>query len=199
MKRLTTVVSAALAAAIGVACHSDPVGPVVKGRDTIAATYEAAWVGFYEGMGGVDLLEVGKSYGNLPICVEAWPEAGRLRAVVYIQILPAPDALIEISDGPYSDDHKGVCAGIGVMLTAGGRIENITSSDALMLSGPDGSSVADWSAADDKRHSLQFERRGTELVGLLRVYRPGSKASATVSPSEEPEVARFTARLTKAY
>ena len=176
MNRITTLVSLASAVAIWVACDSeDLIGPPAVGSKVIAATYEAAWVGFREGIGSVELLDTGESYTDVPICVETWLEGGRLRGVVYIGVFPPPDALMEISDGPDSGDHEGVCAGAWVTTTAGRQTEEIKSTHTLVLYGPDGSSRGEsW--------LLQIERSGDESDWILRVFRPGWRSTSAVSP-----------------
>jgi hypothetical protein len=175
MNRITTLVSLASAATIWVACDSENlVGPPAVGSNVIAATYEAEWVGFREGIGSVDLLDTGESYADVPVCVETWLEGGRLHGVVYIRLLEPPDALIELSDRPRSGDHEGVCAGAWVAITAGSRTEEIKSGQTLVLYGPDGFSRGE-------RRLLQIERWGDESDWDLRVFRLGWRAS-TVSP-----------------
>lgn len=181
MKRLKTVVSAALAATIGVACQSEIVsGPGGNGGST---TLEADWVGFYEGTGSVELLDVGESYGDVHICVGAWPKEGSLRAVVYVQMQTAPAALIEIADQVYSEDQVGICAGGGVILTAEKPMQEVTSNDKVTLDGPDGLSVA-----GEKQQTLQLEHREGGLVGLMSVRHPDGL-----------EAARLTVRLRRLY
>jgi len=185
MKRLKTVVSAALAATIVVACQPERVGEpaAVGGTYTSSTTPEAEWVGLYEGTGSVELLDADESYGDVPICVEAWPREGNLRALVYVQMQTVPDALIEIADQVYPEDQAGICAGGGVILTAERPMQDVTSSDKLTLNGPDGLSVA-----DEKQQTLQLERWGGGLVGLLSVFR-----------ADGLEVARLTIRLHRLY
>ncbi len=181
MKRLKTVVSVALAATIGVACQPEKVGgPGGKGGST---TLEADWVGFYEGTGRVELLDVGESYEDVHICVGAWPREGSLRAVVYVQMQTAPDALIEIADRVYPEDQAGICAGGGVILTAERPMQEVISSDKLTLDGPEGLSVA-----GEKQQTLQLERWEGGVVGLLSVF-----------GADGLEVARLTVRLHLLY
>jgi hypothetical protein len=198
MNKLTTGVSAVLVAAIAVACHLDGLvgSPEYdsggKEVDKITATYEPEWVGFYEGTGSAELLDTGDSYSDLPVCLETWIEAGKLRAVVHIPLGVAPnDALIEISERDYSWNQDGVCAGIGLTITASCSTEDVTSRDGLLLSG------AHYSSLDESRFqlSLRIERRGDELVGLLEVERLERLARPH---SDDSTVARFSLFVTKA-
>lgn len=172
MNKLTTGFSVVLVTAIGVACHLDGIvgSPEHdfggKQVDKITTTYEAEWVGSYEGTGSAELLDTGDSYADLPACLETWVEAGRLHGVVHIPLGDVPsDALIEISDRDYWQDQDGLCAGIGVTMTASCSTEDVTSMDRLLLFGVRNSS---W---DDSKPqlSLRIERRGDKLVGLLEV------------------------------
>lgn len=179
MKRLKTVVSAALAATIVVACQTERVGgPVGGGTYTSSTTPEAQWAGFYEGTGSVELLDVGESYRDVHICVTAWPREGSLRAVVYVQMETAPEALIEIADQVYSEDHAGICAGGGVILTAEKPMQDVTSSGKLTLDGPDGMLVA-----DEKQQTLELEHREGGLVGLMSIRHPDGLEAARLTVS----------------
>jgi hypothetical protein len=184
MNRLTTVVSAALAAAICVACRTeDFVGPGGVGI-TGSTVKEIEWAGYYEGTGSVELLNVGERYRDVPMCLDAWPREGNLRAVVYVQMQKAPDALLEIADRVYPQDQAGICAGGGVILTAGRPMQDVTStSHKLTLDGPDGLSVAD---AKVQTLELQYWEGG--VSALLRVFRPDGS-----------EVARLAVRLHRLY
>jgi hypothetical protein len=171
MKRATIAVSLAVTATIGVACSSERIGGPAEELGGPHATFEAEWVGVYEGTGSAELFDIGESYSDVPVCVGTWLEAGRLRGIVRIQLFPPPDALLEIADGLHTGGQPGACAGNGVVLTASSRIEDITSRLTLMLTGPDG-----FSGLHDKRHRLQLERRGDELIGLT-VFRAGTPSS----------------------
>jgi len=199
MNKLTTGVPVVLAAAITVACHLESLvgSPEYDSggekSDKITTTYEAEWVGVYEGTGSAELLDTGDSYSDLPVCLETWVEAGRLRGVVHIQLGVAPtDALIEISDRDYSWDPGGVCAGLGVTVTAWCSTEDVTSKDRLLLLGAEV-----WSWGESRlQWSLRIERLGDEFVGLLEVERlehPAARASSSSST-----VARFSLYATKA-
>ena len=188
MNKLTTGVPMVLAAAIAVACHVEGIVDlqqfVSEGEEAhkITPTYEAEWVGVYEGTGSAELLDVGDSYSELPVCLETWVEAGNLRGAVYIQLGVAPsDALMEISDSKHSQR---------VTLTAWSSTEDVTSKDRLLLLGaevwPWGESRLQW--------SLRIERLGDELVGLLEVERLESWRSKKSNST----VARFSLFVAKA-
>jgi hypothetical protein len=199
MNKLTTGVPMVLAAAIAVACHVEGIVDlqqfVSEGEEAhkITPTYEAEWVGVYEGTGSAELLDVGDSYSELPVCLETWVEAGNLRGAVYIQLGVAPsDALMEISDRDYSWDQDGACAGRGVTMTAWCSTEDVTSKDGLLLFG--GAHYSPWGG--QPQWALTIERRGDELVGLLEVERLEHPAAR--SSSNNSTVARFSLYVTKA-
>jgi hypothetical protein len=194
MHKLTTRVPMVLAAAIAVACHIEDIVDLQQhdsaGVKTyeITPTYEAEWVGSFEGTGSAELLDAGDSYAELPVCLETWVEAGKLRGAVYIQLGVAPgDALMEIFDRDYSWDRDGVCAGLGVTMTTWCSTEDVTSRERLLLFG--GTQYSSWG-------SLTIEQRGDELVGLLEVERLEHWRAR--SSSKNSTVARFSLYVTRA-
>lgn len=191
MNKTAIAASLALAATIG-ACSLDNVGPeyeAIPNGPSLITTFEGAWVGIFKGAGRVELLEAGESYDNLPVCVETWIEAGGLHGVVHVQLFP-PEGLLEIADGLSKGHQTGACAGTGVVMTARRRIEDITSPSTLLLHGPDGVSLT----RDKGPQTLQLERHGDELVGLLTVFRNGFSPTAS-SPGGSSEIAQVYLQL----
>ena len=205
MNKLTTGVSVVLAVAIAVACQLESIletpdqgyGSGSKGLNYIGTTYEAEWVGFYEGTGSAELLDTGDSYSDLPVCLETWVEAGRLRGAVYIQLGFAPtDALAGMPDNNYSWDQDAVCAGLGVTMTASCSTEDVTSKDGLLLFGGANPS---WGGqpplGGQPQLSLRIERLGDELVGSLEVERLEWRWE--LSTGNNSTVARFSLYVTR--
>ncbi len=192
MNKTAIAASLALAATIG-ACSLDNVGPeyeAIPNGPSHFTTFEGAWVGIFKGAGRVELLEAGESYDNLPVCVETWTEAGGLHGVVHVQLSPPPDGLLEIADGFVKGDQTSPCASTGVVMTARRRIEDITSPSTLLLYGPDGVSLAE----DKWQQTLQLDRYGDQVVGLLTVFRNGPSKS-TSSYQGSTEVAKVYLQL----
>jgi len=149
-------------------CKLDSIGwpEYTAGGDVpvrIYTTYEAEWIGGYEGLAVVRMFNTGDVYPDMTVCVQVAKDGPLLRATAYIAH-PVPWELKEVSDGLYSIAHGNDCGGAngGIVFESETEILDVRSDDSLLTRNSDPS----WLGLE-KSHTLLLQRDLDEIVGKI--------------------------------